>query len=370
MNEQLLRERFRETWDELAVGPAPVAAVVGAPRRRAGLVVGLVAAGVAAVLGVVLLVPGGPRDAAPAVEPPALVWWADDALHVGAAVVAAPGLETLVVVGEAGTVVYADEDGAVVQVGPDGGSMVIGDASPGAPIAGSASSPWVAWVDPGHQGPMLYVRDVGTGETVTSLGLSFRGPRWGHLDAGSYPIAIDGPEVYAAVQDGDIVVSSQNENGALVVGGNNDFLVDHAGGLGMVFHPRSDTLTLGQDVAVAGSEDATLSDDGRFYLPGGGRWRPRRTDDGAATRLDLDAVLSTIPGGTVVRAAFSGGDRVTYVVGSEQATPDTSLVGVSPTSYGRFDLVTCALDTGRCELTVPSASRTRMSFGSSVVLPR
>lgn len=367
MNEQLLRERFHEVWAELPVGPAPVAAVVGARKRRTRVVVGVAAAGAAAVLAVVLLAPDEARETAPAVEPRGPVWWADDTLHVGAETVAAPGVETLVVVGER-VVVYADEDGAVVQVTPDGDTEVIGHAVPGAPIAGNATSPWVAWVDPNDRHPLLYVRDVVTGETVERHGLTYRGPRWGRLDAGSYPIAVDGPSVYVAAQEGDLaVVPGAPQLLAQYTDGDDDFIVDHAGGNGLLFHPDGDTVTLarrsGPDDTFAGGEDASLSDDGRFYLPGGSRWQPRRTDDGAAVSVGVADLVATFDDGAIVRAEFSGDDEITYVIGSDYVEPDSSGGGFIGLGYYRtFTLATCELGSGRCAVVGPGAS-------SEVVLP-
>ncbi|GAA2144143.1 hypothetical protein GCM10009844_17360 [Nocardioides koreensis] len=214
MTQELAEEVFALAGTAIDVPDAPVEEVVArarSQRRRRRRAAAAAVAGLLVVVGLGTWVgtrpgsqpPPGP-DQPPVVRvenPAAVAWWANDVLHLRHAAVEMPRVEDLVQLGDGA--VIGDEDGDVVLVDGAGRLTTIGNKVAGAPLAASEHQGWVAWVDPGDRAPRLVVYDLEAAEVLATRDLPYRGPRWGSLDEGSHPIAVDGNQVYYAGQDGD-----------------------------------------------------------------------------------------------------------------------------------------------------------------------
>jgi hypothetical protein len=214
MTHQLAEEAFALAAQGLEVPPAPVEEVVTEARSRLGRRRRLVALATAGVLVVVGLATwAGARQGAgpePAAEPTGIervenpadtAWWASGVLHLAHVTVDLPGVEQVAGLGDGAVV--GDDEGNVVLVDGDGVTTTIGRQVPGAPLVASEHQGWAVWVDPQDRAPQLVVYDVAARQTLAIRELPFNGSRWGPLDQGSYPIAVDADQVYFADQGGD-----------------------------------------------------------------------------------------------------------------------------------------------------------------------
>lgn len=212
MSDQLAEDVFRLAAEGVEVRSAPFDEVVGrarSQRRRRRRLVAATVAGVLAVVGLGTWV-GTRQSAAPAarqvpvvrVENPAPVaWWANDVLHLQHVAIGMPRVEDLVRLGDGA--VIGDEKGNVVLVDGEGRLTTIGHKLAGAPLVASEHQGWVAWVDPGEGSSELVVYDVTRRAVLATRELPDVGSRGGRLDERSFPIAVDGNEVFYAGRDGD-----------------------------------------------------------------------------------------------------------------------------------------------------------------------
>lgn len=360
-------EVFRRVRDGISVGSVPVEQVIEAGRRyrrvRRGLRAGTAVSVVVGVVGAGLLLPPvfdrpGPIAGVVAADNPANVaWWADGVLHLDDVQVTVPGVTELVDVPDG--VVYGNEQGEVVAVADDGASTTLGRKVAGAPLVASADSDWVAWVDPRQDDPVLVVYDTQTLAEVARWDLDHRGPRWGLLDAGSYPIAIDQGVVYFAAQDGDYRWPVREAEPQRILS-DQQFLLDHQGGVEVTRPPYADGDKIhfrpaGRDSSYTrAGNGAQLSPDGRYLIPFGPHYRVRVYDTSTGnlvpTGLATDRPVMTV--------AFGPDNTATYLLGHPAEPADSEPVdGIflrAPS--GPFDLVTCRIRTQECAVSVRNAS--------------
>jgi hypothetical protein len=357
MSDQLAEDVFRLAAEGVEVRSAPFDAVVGrarSQRRRRRRVVAATVAGVLAVVGLGTWV-GTRQPAAPAahrapvvrVENPAPVaWWANDVLHLRHVAIGMPRVEDLAQLGDGA--VIGDEKGNVVLVDGEGRLTTIGHKIAGAPLVASEHQGWVAWVDPRDQAPELVVYDVTRRAVLATRNLPYRGPRWGALDEGSYPIAVDGNEVFYAGQDGDWGWVPNEVPLADV-----DGLIDVSAAT-IVRTAGLDRIRIVQPFFsvdyVRNGRGAQLSPGGQYVLTRS----PRGTSSGPLGKLVVydtrsgERVWTGLRRQDVVIAATLGpDDAVTYVVAHAPDQPQgTDFVRLSFT--GPYELRTCHLVERTC----------------------
>jgi hypothetical protein len=220
MNEVSVEELLRDAVASVETLPPPLDAFRDSAaheqrrlRRRTQLV-----AGAAAVLGLLVTATwlgtrsdgdsaATARPVVTMVENPAnIAWWADGSLHLANVTVEVPpsGRRPDHLAQINGGAVYGDDDtGAVVFVGDDGEVTRIGTKAPGARLVASDENGWVAWVDPRAGSPELVVYDLTARGVLASRPLPSAGSSGDGAEAGGYPIALDGDEVFYAAEDGE-----------------------------------------------------------------------------------------------------------------------------------------------------------------------
>lgn len=199
---------LRTTAEQVVVYAPPdeqtlARARTGAPRRRRGVVTGVMA--VALVLGAGTWL--AERDSgddgrdAPlgAVEPTRttnqadVAWYSEGVLHLTNATYPLPQLRQVSLLG-AGAV-YGDTEGNVVLLADDGVRKRIGTKDPQAPLVASDEDGHIAWVDVSGSVPRLLVYDLSQGRVITDLDLppSDTGP---DEATDTRPVAFDDKHLY------------------------------------------------------------------------------------------------------------------------------------------------------------------------------
>ncbi|NYD42195.1 hypothetical protein [Nocardioides panaciterrulae] len=355
--QEAVDEVFAVAGSAIEVPVPPLAAIearAGAHRRRRRR---RAAAAVAAVLLVAGLgtyvgarpVPGTtptPPRVLDLDNPAPAAWWANGVLHLAGVSVLLPRVEELVDLG--GGAVIGEEDGAVVLVSATGELTTIGRKIPGAPLAATAEHGLVAWVDPGDQRPRLVLYDIDQKRVRAEKDLQYRGPRWGELDEGSYPIAIDGETVYYADQFGDWRWRPPYQSADPV---------DHRGLVDVssaVVLRQLDQRTLdvvqpffSVDHQLEGAAGAQLSPGGEYVLtrvPGGPAFGPVRIYD---ARSGERLWTGLRPGDQVLDASLGPEDVVTYVTAHRADQPEAGeFVRMSFT--GPYELRVCRIGERTC----------------------
>ncbi|MFT3872492.1 MAG: hypothetical protein QM714_07580 [Nocardioides sp.] len=355
---------IRAASADVRVGPPPVDTVVRQGqqrvRRRRTTTIG----GTVALVGALLMTgsivirqdssiaPVGPveRD-----NPLPLPWWGDDTLHLTH--IELPVSQPTEVVALYDGAAYGTEAGQVVVVNAEGDRTTVGSKVPGAPMAAGDAERWLAWVDPGDQAPELVVYDLAQEAEVGRLALPYRGPRWGRLDDGSYPISIDHGRVYYATQNGDWSWTPDTPDPQRETSVNTD-MVDRRAGVeitrtwspGQGWSHRLRVTPATNDVfSDYRGEDARLSPGGTYVAVSTGD-RTKLFRVGSGSSLDLD--LSRTSERSILGVAFADDKTVVLVSGGRPApSPSPPVSGFIPnttTMFDTWDVTTCDLDTGAC----------------------
>lgn len=355
--QQLAEEAFGLAAQGVEVGPAPVEEVVAAARTRQGRrrrVVALSVAGVVAVAGIATW--AGARQAADPQPGPSgvtreenvadTVWWAAGVLHLPHVAVELPDVEQVARLGEGAVV--GDDEGEVVLVAPDGTATTIGHQVPGAPLVASEHQGWVVWVDPQDRAPQLVVYDVGTRRTLAIRELAFEGPRWGPLEKGSHPIAVDADRVYYADQYGDWAWRPETARVARA----RDLLDVSASTV--VWRADEDHIRMFQsffDVDfVREGRGAQVSPGGEYVLTrtttrrSAGQFGPVLVYD---TRSGHRLWTGVEPGEVAMAASLGPDDLVTYVI-ADRTAEGQDVEFTRPPYNGPFELRTCDLGLRTC----------------------
>jgi len=356
MSEQLAEEVFHLAAEGVEVPAAPIEEVVARARwqrrRRRRATAGAVA-GTLAVVGLATWVgtrqaPSPEPDRFPVVRvenPASVAWWANDVLHLRHVAITMPRVEDLVQLGDGA--VIGDQEGGVVLVDPDGTMTTIGHKVAAAPLVASEHQGWVAWVDPADRTPQLVVYDTAARKVLTTRVLPHRERRWDGLAQTSYPIAVDGDQIYF-----------KDEDGAWGWVPGEDGLVDVDGLLGVsaatiVKQWGTNTIRIVQPFFsvdyVRSGLGARISPGGEYVLtraPGGdggpfGRILVYDTRSGDRLWTGLR------PQDVAVAATLGSDDEVTYVVAHRPDQPQgTDFVRLSFT--GPYELRTCHLEEHTC----------------------
>ncbi len=280
-------------------------------------------------------------------NPLGVPWWQGGRLHLDDVVVPVAGVEGLVVVPDG--VVVSDDRGRVTHVAADGQAEELGGGASAGQIESDPESGWVAWVDNHLEdrslAPELIVWDTTTGREVARRDLTRHGPRYGELDEGDHPLAVDDGTVWYADQDGDYEwqvrvrdPQPMSEVSEIVdVSGETRLVRLRQGGEILVF-------TVGWIDPVPLESGSRLSDDGRWVLGCGLGESPARLF------RDARAMSTGLPSGArVVGCAFGPGEA-TYVVGSPRDQDAESPIAVPWAPP--FRLVRCTLTTPTCATVV------------------
>jgi len=354
-------EVIRAASAEVGVRPPPVDAVVQQGRRRVRRRRATKVGGTVVLVGILFMAgsvfvrqntqvaPVGPTRHQNALPVP---WWGDGTLHLAHVELPVAQPTALVALGDGAA--FGTEAGDVIIVDAEGHRTTVGHHAPGAPMAAGDAEHWLVWVDPGDHAPELVVYDLAERAEVGRLSLHYRGPRWGRLDEGSYPISVDDGRVYYATQDGDWSWSPGAAAPRRETPVDTD-LVDQRAGV-QVTHTWtarqgwSNQLQVSQpaqDVFASYRGDgARLSPDGTYVAVGTGR----RTDlfqVGSRNPLDLDL---SAPKRSILSIAFPDDHSVVLVSGGELTPAPTDTSGFIPArpAYSSWDITTCDLDTGAC----------------------
>jgi hypothetical protein len=354
---QLAEEAFALAAQGVEVAPAPVEEIVGEARvrrRRRRRAVGLATAGIVLVIGVATW-SGSRQTAEPESGPTGVtreessadtVWWAAGVLHLPHVTVDLPRVEQVARLGDGAVV--GDDEGNVVLVAPDGVTTTIGREVPGAPLVSSEHQGWAVWVDPQDRAPQLVVYDVGERQVLAIRELEFEGPRWGELDPGSHPIAVDGDQVYYADQRGDW--AWQPEEARLV---NADDLLDVSAAT-LVRRAGQDHIRVIQPFFsveyVRRGRGAQISPGGEYVLTrttserSSGQFGPVRIYD---TRSGHRLWTGLEPGEVAMATSMGPDDEVTYLVAHR--TGERQDVEFTRASYnGPLEMRTCHLGERSC----------------------
>jgi hypothetical protein len=284
-----------------------------------------------------------------------LPWVADGVLHLATVDVQIGDFNTLAAVGSSAA--YTTLNGDVVFVESDGTRHVLGHTY-GSVVADSATG-WLSWVEMrGDHHPELVVYDTTTSRDLGRLPLSYDGPRFQTLDAGSEPLAIDNGTVYYAAEDGDYAWDVTAGTNPQRVTDTNTYLRDHQGGVAIVQQHTS----MGYGPAIIkrpGAADLTvklegfdrLSPDGNHLLivhpslsslPGAVEVIDTRT--GATVNIHFDA------GVTVQAGTFIDDNNIliaTAHLAPAPTGPQDGILGVG-SSQGPASLLSCGIDTAQC----------------------
>jgi hypothetical protein len=308
-------------------------------RRRRQRVAAVVAAGVV-LAGTTTAVAWTARDGSPAPEPPAAgtvrreanpvdaVWFASGELHLRGATVEVPRVLHLVEV--EGGAVFVDQDSRVSRIDEQGEQTYLGRADPIQGVVGSVDGAWVAWRD--QISGDLVVHDVARGEEVRRVG--------GLL---AEPVSIDDGRLYYNSLSGAYAVRLPDGQPRRIA---RQPLLDVRAGTRLF---QADTVHVrlsrpGLDARTGRGAGGRLSDDGRLALTTV-RGRPVVYDVLGGT---ADPGLR--PGDVAVAAQLGrDGTIVLVVVPADQPEPADPTFG-RLSSSGSWELRTCVLGTGDCEL--------------------
>jgi hypothetical protein len=284
-----------------------------------------------------------------------LPWVAEGVLHLPSVNVQVGDFNTLAAVGSGAA--YTRLDGDVVWVESDGTRHVLGHTY-GSVIADSPTG-WVSWVEmgPDHH-PELVVYDTTTSKDLGRLPLSYDGPRFQILDAGSEPIAIDKGVVYYAAEDGDYAWDVTAGTDPQRVTDVNTYLLDHQGGVqvvrqhtsmgygpNIIQRPGADDLTVNLDGSTR------LSPDGNHLLIVHSSFLSEHAEVQLLdTRTGTSANIPFDPDVTVQAGAFVDNTTILVTTAHLAPPPTGPQMGIFPRgiSEGPASILSCTIDTGAC----------------------
>lgn len=324
---------------------------------RIRLMIGL--AGFALVVGVAAV--AGVRVAATP-DLMTVPWWSDGYLHIGPTTIGAPRPDNLEMVGD-GAVYWAAsgiEPQPVVFVDRSGAARNIGSKSWSSPVAGDPNGTTAAWVKATRTTqPRLIIYDTAELAVIAQRPLMKRGPRWGVLDEGSFPISIDRNRVYYATQDGDYSWDYRSNDPPRRLATTSTYLHARRAGVSITTSSPDAPPTITANGSSAQFPDGVtlqISPDGRLA---GGAFIGATDGDavvwdvGAQRRLEL----GPLPRRPVVDLSFDREGRVVVVQGTE-VVPVPPPIGVAiPFAGPPFKIFVCNVKPVACTTVAGSKAR-------------
>jgi hypothetical protein len=323
---------------------------------RIRLMIGL--AGFALVVGIAAV--AGVRVAATP-DLMTVAWWNDGLLHVGSHTVDTARPDNLEMVRD-GVVLWApttprDGPSGVVWVDDSGHRRTIGSKSWSSPVAADSNGTTAAWVEATRTTqPQLIIYDTAELAVIARRPLMKRGPRWGALDEGSFPISIDGDRVYYAAQDGDYSWDFRSDNPPRRLDAP-AYLQAREAGVSITTRPYPEP----DEIAANGS--TAVLPDGPWQISPDGRLAGTISIDGDLALWDVVAQRRLAPGPLanrpIVDLSFDGEGRIVVARGTA-IDPSEHCFGVGaclPASGPPFDIAVCSVKPVSCTTVASSKAR-------------